>query len=119
MTIQPIITEAATDQRRKEAEDTGLPFLVTGLDGWLAASEAFADQDDIDPDALALGIAEIRARAEAGFDAATYLKLQGTRSTSGLTVWEEVLLAALAARIGLDEDVDPADLDTARRLGLA
>ena len=119
MTIQPIITEAASDQQRREAEGTGLPFFVTGFDGWLAASEAFADQDDIDPVALASGIAEIRARAEAGFDAATYLELKGTRSTSGLTVWEEVLLAALAARIGLDEEVDPADLDTARQLGLA
>ena len=119
MTIQPIITEATSDQQRNEAEETGLRFFVTGFDGWLAASGAFTDQDDIDPDALASGIAEIRARAEAGFDAATYLALQGTRSNSGLTVWEEVLLTAIAARIGLTEDVDPADLDTARRLGLA
>lgn len=119
MTIQPIITAATSDQQREDAERIALPFFVTGFEGWLATSDAFADQDDIDADALASGIASIRACAEAGFDAGTYVELQGSRSPGGLTLWEEVLLAALATRIGLAEEVDPRDVETARRLGLA
>lgn len=115
MTIQPIITAATSDQQREDAERIALPFFVTGFEGWLATSDAFADQDDIDADASA----SIRACAEAGFDAGTYVELQGSRSPGGLTLWEEVLLAALATRIGLAEEVDPRDVETARRLGLA
>ncbi|OAH17544.1 hypothetical protein AX289_32310 [Methylorubrum populi] len=119
MTIRPIITTAASDQQREEAELTALSSFVTGYEGWLAASRAFANQDDIDPVALASGVVAIHARAKTGFDAGTYLELQGTRSPGGLTFWEEVLLAALATHIGFAEEVPPGDLDTARRLGLA
>lgn len=119
MTILPIITTAASEQQREEAERVALPFFVTGYEGWLAASRAFANQDDIDPDALTSGVKAIHARVKAGFDAGTYLDLQGTHSPGGLTLWEEVLLAALATHIGLAEEVPPGDLDTARRLGLA
>ena len=95
MTITPIITSATSDAQREEAEH-GLPAFVRSFEAWLATAEAFEDQDDIDGAALASGIAAIQARAEAGFDAATYLDLQGPRRPGGLPAWEEILLAALA-----------------------
>ncbi|MGN7126770.1 hypothetical protein [Methylorubrum thiocyanatum] len=119
MTIQPIITSATSDAQREEAERVGLPWFVRSFEGYLAAAEAFQDQDDIDGAALASSIVAIRARAEAGFDAGTYLALQGTRGASSSMIWEEVLLAALATHIGLAGDVDPRELETARHLGLA
>ncbi|WP_430912187.1 hypothetical protein [Methylobacterium sp. sgz302541] len=119
MTIQPIITSATSDAQREEAERVGVPSFVRGFEGWLATTEAFQGQNDIDGAALASGIATIRAQAEAGFDAGIYLDLQGSRSPGGLPIWEEALLAALATHIGLAGDVDPGDLETARRIGLA
>jgi hypothetical protein len=119
MTIEPIITSATSDAQREEAERSGLPWFVRSFEAWVATTEAFQDQDDIDGTALASGIAAIRARAEAGFDAATYLELQGTRGTGNSMIWEEVLLAALATHIGLAGDVDPGELEAARRIGLA
>ncbi|MCF4130055.1 hypothetical protein [Methylobacterium sp. SyP6R] len=118
MTIQPIITTATSQAQREEAERSGLPWFVASFEVFLIAARAFHGQDDIDPAALISGIAEIRVRAAAGFTAETFLELQGRRSPGRLPIWEELLLAALATRIGLGDDVDTGEIETARRLGL-
>ncbi|MGF3024081.1 hypothetical protein ACQVP2_14795 [Methylobacterium aquaticum] len=71
MAIEPIITSAASAAQRGEAERTGMSWFVRGFKAWRATTEAFRDRDDIVASALAAGTAAIRARAEAGFDAAT------------------------------------------------
>ncbi|MGO1305679.1 MAG: hypothetical protein ACTMKV_12945, partial [Sphingomonas parapaucimobilis] len=119
MTFQPIITAARSDAQREEAERVGLPSFIRGFEIWLETAAAFQGQDDIDGAALTAGIAAIRARVEAGFDAAIYLELKGMRGPGSATIWEEVLLAAIAPHIGLADEVDPRDLEIARRLGLA
>lgn len=57
--------------------------------------------------------------AAVGRPGATYLELQGTRGPGSATTSAALLLAALAPYIGLADEVDPRDLETARRLGFA
>ncbi len=119
MTIQPIITGAASAAQREAAERVGLPCFTEAFADFLVLAQAFQDQDGIDAAALETGLAAIRARAVAGFEAGTYIELQGTPGSGSPNRWEDVLLAGLATHIGLEDESAPWDLETARRLGLA
>ncbi|KMO22820.1 hypothetical protein [Methylobacterium indicum] len=108
MPIEPIVTHTMTAALREEAEPVETPWFVRGFKAWFATAETFRDWDDINAAALAAGIAAVQAQAEAGFEDATYLEVQGRRSTGSTTIKEEVLLVTLTTRIGLADDVDRA-----------
>ncbi|AWN47105.1 hypothetical protein DK419_12935 [Methylobacterium terrae] len=115
----PVITSAVSDKQLEHAERVGLPSFVRGFKGWLAQAEGLRGESGIDGAALAAGIAAVRAKAEAGFPAGVYLDLQGTSGFGTAPIWQDVLLAALAVRIGMADDAEPRHLATARRIGLA
>lgn len=119
MTLQPFITTATSHAQREAAERVGLPCFAEAFADFLVLAQAFQDQDDIDGAALEAGLAAIRARAGAGFDAGTYIELQGTRGSGSPNRWEDVLPAGLTTHIGLEDESAPWDLETALRLGLA